>query len=124
MRIPSIKQSDERIGFRRFEFHVIAVEIEALRVFASTDAANRAILRSAVIQADLLVAVGVVDRSDQDDQIAEKRPKVADCDAPRQMKRRLLTFDFASVNVGLNEYDGLAGGARLLRPRDRRIGED
>src|SRR5215831_18093051 len=113
MRVPSIKQSDERVGFRRFELHVIAVEIEALRVFARAHAAYRAVLRSAVIQADLLVAVGVVDRSDQDDQIVEQRPEVADCDAPRQMKRRLLAFDFARVNVGLNEYDGLARGARL-----------
>src|SRR5215470_14388346 len=113
MRIPSIKQSDERVGFRRFELHVIAVEIEALRVFARTHAADRAVLRSAVIQADLLVAVGVVDRSDQDDQIVKQRPEVADCDAPRQMKRRLLAFDFTRVNVGLYEYDGLARGARL-----------
>src|SRR4030095_40530 len=115
MRIPTIKQSDERVGFRRFEFDVIAFEVEALRVFARPDAANRAILRSAVIQADLLVAVGVVDRSDQYDQIVEHRPQVADCDAPRQMKRRLLAFDFTRVNVGLNEYDGLARIARLSR---------
>src|SRR5215510_5844432 len=120
MWIPTVEQADERVGFRRFELHVIAVEIEALRVFARTDAANWTILRGAVIQAELLVAVGVVDRSDQDDQIVEQRPQVAGCDAPRQMKRRLLAFDFTRVNVGLNEYDGLAGGAPLLRPSNRR----
>src|SRR5215470_7147498 len=113
MRIPTIEQSDERVGFRRFEFDVIAVEIEALRVFVRTGVVDWAVLRSVVIRADLLVAVGVVDRSDQDDQIVEQRPQVADCDAPRQIKRRLLAFYFTRVNVGLNEYDGLARGARL-----------
>src|SRR5262245_47987389 len=113
MRIPSIKQSDERVGFRRFELYVVAIEVEALRVFARTDAADWTVLRSAVIKADLLVTVGVVDRSDQDDQIVEQRPQVADCDPPRQMKRGLLAFDFTRVNVGLNKYDGLARGARL-----------
>ena len=113
MRIPSIKQSDERVGFRRFELDVIAVEIEALRVFARTDAADWAVLRSAVIQADLLVAVGVVYRSDQDDQIVEQWSQISGRYAPRQMQRRLLTLDFTCVNVCLNEYDRLAGGARL-----------
>src|SRR5262245_56881550 len=102
MRVPSIKQSDERVGFRSFELHVIAVEIEACRVFARTDAADRAILRSAVIETDLLVAVGVVDRGYQYDQIVEQGTQVADCDPPRQMERRLLAFDLPRMNVGLN----------------------
>src|SRR5215470_3836020 len=115
MRIPSIKQSDERVGFRRFELHVIAVEIEALRVFARTDAADWTVLRGAVIQADLLVTVRVVDRSDQDDQIVEQRPQVAGSDPPRQVNRRVDAVDFTHVNRALNEYAPPARSARLSR---------
>src|SRR5262249_7592059 len=121
---PAVEQSDERVGLRRFELHVIAVEIEALRVFARPDSADRAVLRGAGVQAELLIAVGVVNWGDQNDQAAEQRLQIAARNAPGEMKYRLFDLGFAGMNSSLNEDDRFAGSFRLQRPRDGRIGED
>jgi hypothetical protein len=117
-RIPSLEHVvHEAARLRRLEFHVVAVEVEALRVLANAFAGGRADLRLAMLGRDALVAVGVVDRGDEDDhpvaQLAMRRDQVA-----QQHQRGFFAFDFAGVNVGHDEDDRQLRRSRNVRPQD------
>ena len=67
VRVVVVHQLDDRARFGRVELHVVAIEVEALRVRALPLSAHRPVLRAAVVEREPLVAVGVVDRRDQED---------------------------------------------------------
>lgn len=58
-------QPRERPRLRQIELHVVAVEIEPLRVRALALATDGPVLPSPVREAEALVPVGVVDRRDR-----------------------------------------------------------
>ena len=111
MRVPAVEQADERKGLGRFHLDVIAVQIQSAGIFADAHAANRAILVRAVMDADFLVAVGVVNGRDENDELVQQGLKVTEEDAPGNLLHGLLALDLARVDVGHDEDDRLAGGA-------------
>ena len=62
VRVVVVHQLDDRAALGRVELHVIAIEVEALRVRPLPLTAHRAVLRSAVVEREPLIAVRVVDR--------------------------------------------------------------
>ena len=65
LRIVRIEQGDQRARFGRLELHVVAVQVEPLRVGALAHAPHRPVLQRPIGELDPLVAVGVVNRRDQ-----------------------------------------------------------
>src|SRR2546430_1382481 len=124
MWVPAIEQPRKRLSFRRLELHVIAVKVEPLRVLTHAHPAERTVLRGSILYVDLLVAVRVVDRRDQDNQFVEQRAHVAKHNAPGHVLHRLLAFDFAGVNVREDEDYRFTRSSRIARLRNWRITED
>ena len=123
-RVPAIEDiRDQAARFRRLEFHVVAIQVEALRVLAHADAVRRTVLRLAILGRDLLVAVGVVDRRDEDRhraaQFARRRDEIA-----QQHLRRFFSFNLAGMNVRHDEDDRQTGGMRGARIDDARRAGD
>ena len=103
MRIPAIEQPHKRLSLRGLELHIIAVQIHPLRVLADTYAAERAVLRGAILNVDLFIAVRIVDRCYQDNQPVEQRAHVAKNDTPCHVLHSFLSFDFTGVDVRKDE---------------------
>ena len=87
VRIPVGEELDERARLGGLELHEIAIEVEAVGVFARADARERPELRGPVIEADALVAVRVIEGRDEDDHPGEQRTQIADREAPRDDER-------------------------------------
>ena len=98
-------------SFWRVELHVIAIEVEPLRVGALALAAHRAVLRAAVVEREALVAVGVVDRRDQEDHRLQPVVVPARGEVAQQHLRAFLALHFAAVDVALDVDAQLAGAA-------------
>ena len=75
-RIPAVEHvGDQAARFGGLELHVVPVEIETLRVLPNADAVRGTVLRRPVLGIDLLIAVGVVDRSDENDHLIAQRSR-------------------------------------------------
>ena len=97
--------------FGRVELHVIAIEVEPLRVGTLALSAHRPVLRAAVVEREPLVAVGVVDRRDQEDHRLQPVVVPARGEVAQQHLRAFLALDFAAVDVAL-DVDAQLAGAR------------
>ena len=75
--IPAVHQPDERARFGALELHVIAVQVEPASVFANPDTRFGPVLLGAILDVDPLVAVGVVDGRDQNDELLQQRSQIA-----------------------------------------------
>ena len=115
VRVVLREQAGQRARLGGLELRVVAVEIEVLGVRALSHAADRAELASAVPDAHPFVAVGVVDRVDEQDDVLEPAGALALGDRTQQPEARLLAFHLACVDVALDEDAGLPGGQHLLR---------
>ncbi len=104
----------------RVELHVIAIQVEPLRVGALALAAHGAVLRAAVVEREALVAVGVVDRRDQEDHRLQPVVVPARGEVAQQHLRAFLALHFAAVDVALDVDAQLAGASHRLRRRARR----
>jgi hypothetical protein len=104
VRIVVVHQLDERLRLRRVELHVVAVDVQVLRVGARAHPVDRAVLALPVVQRELFVAVGVVDRRDEEDHRVEPRRVPPERQLAQQDLRRLLALDLAGVHVGLDVH--------------------
>ncbi len=96
---------DEAGELRALELHGVAVEVQVLAVVADARTLLRADLAHAVARVHLVVAVGVEDRGDeQDDPVEIGRFGVED-DVAGQHQGRFLALDLAGVDVGLDVDD-------------------
>jgi hypothetical protein len=105
-----------------------SVEVEALGVGALAHALGRADLPRAVVLGDALVAVGVVDRREDEHGAGEQGAVLGGLrrrqDVARQHGQGLLAADLAGVDVAEGEEDHLAGLLGLLGRAHRRVGDD
>src|SRR6185295_5225590 len=124
MRVPPVEQADERVGFSGFQFHIISIEVESPGILSRANSRNGSVLRGPVVQADLLIPISVINRSNQNYEPLEERFKISRQEASREVQHRLLAFDFTRMDVGHNEDDGFAGGSRFARIRDGWIGKN
>ena len=58
-----IQRFDQSTNFGRFQFHVIAVQVHAFSIFARAYAADGAILRGAIVQAEFFVTISIINGS-------------------------------------------------------------
>ena len=117
VRIPVVQQLHERARLGGLELHEVAIEIETVGVFARADAAERTELLRAMVEADALVAVRVVERRDDHDDARQHRSQIADREPPGDDERGFLPFHLARVDVGQHEH---ARAARCGAPRPHR----
>ena len=115
VRIVVAQQARQRSRFGRLELHVIAIEIEILRVRPTPDAADRAVLQRTLAESDALVAVGVVDRRDEQHERVEPGGMLPVDDLAQQDLQRFLALDFAGVDVALHVDAGQTARAHGLR---------
>jgi hypothetical protein len=101
--IPAGEEPDKGPCFRRLELHEVTIQIEPLRVLACADTANRAVLLRAMVQAESLVAIGVVDRGEEPDCRSTERLQVPKSRAAGEVQYGLLSLDLAGVDVGHHE---------------------
>ena len=102
LRVVVVHQLHERARLGGLQLHVVPVEIEVLRVGALPLSRHRAILPAAVGQAHLLVAVGVVDRLDDEDHGLQPVGVLAFGELAKEDQRRFLALDLAGVDVPLD----------------------
>ncbi len=121
VRIPPGHQLHQRSRFATLQLHVVAIEVETLRVLSRADTGHWAVLRGAVLDAHLLVAVGVVVGGDQHDQLPGQRLQIARHETAREHQDGFLALDFAGVNVGLHEDQRPVQLVRRFRRRHLRI---
>ena len=124
VRVPVVQQLHERARLGGLELHEVAIEIEAVGVLARADAAERAELLRAVVEADALVAVRVVERRDDHDDARQHRSQVADREPPGDDERGFLPLHFARVDVGQHEHARAARAARIGGVHDGRRCQD
>ena len=74
--------SHQAVDFRRLELHSISIQIEVLPVISDPDALLGTDLSWAVLRADLVVAVGVEDGHEEDDETIEVVGSLAVQDVP------------------------------------------
>ena len=99
VRIVLGQQPGHGARFRRLQLGAVTVEVEVLRVVALAHASHRAMLRTAVAHVHPLVAVGVVDRRDEQHDILEPTGALAPGQRTQQPERGFLTLDLAGVDV-------------------------
>src|SRR5579885_1642017 len=87
-----------------FQLHEVAVEVEALGVGAGADALGAALV-GAVGLVDLLVAVGVEVRGEDQHQVLEQRPFLREGEVAGQHQQGLLAVHLAGVDVAHREDD-------------------
>ena len=110
-RVPLVEQLHQRPHLGAFQLDEIAVEVEAGRIGADADAVRRAVLLRPMLGIDLLVAVRVEIRAENDDEVLEQRLRRAEGDVPGEHLQRFLAVDLAGVDVGLGVDDELAGSS-------------
>jgi hypothetical protein len=115
VRIERVQQPHHRSRFRRVELHVVAVDVQPLRVRPRPLAADRPMLEAAAGERHPLVAIGVVDRVDQQDHGVEPVGVRAAREVAHECQRRLFAFHFAGVNVGLDVDPQLPARAHRRR---------
>ena len=91
----------QRPRLRRFQLHVVAVQVEVLRVAPRPHAADRTELVRPVVEGHPLVAVGVVDGSDEQDQRRAPLLVRAGHEVTQQHQQRFLAAHLAAVDVRL-----------------------
>ena len=102
VRIEVVEQPHHRPRLGRVELDVVAVDVEPLRVRTRALSADRAVLQAAADQRHALVAVGVVDRIDEQHHRAEPVGVGAAGDLAHEREHRLLAFHLTGVNVRLD----------------------
>ena len=90
---------------RALELHGVAVEVEVLAVVPDARALLGADLAPAVPGVHLVVAVGVEDRGDEEDDLVEIGELGVEEDVAGEHQRRFLALDLAGVDVGLEVDD-------------------
>ena len=106
-RVPAPEDvADEAPHLGALELHAVAVEVEVLAVVADARALVRAGLAHAVAGVHLVVAVGVEDRGDEQDDLVEVGQLGIQEDVPGEHQSRLLALDLSGVDVGLEVDDG------------------
>ena len=105
------EQADQGAGLGRLELHVVAVQVQVLGVGALAHSPNRAVLQRSIRELDALVAVGVVDRRDEQHQRVEPGGVLPARQPAQQHLHRFLPLHFAGVNVRLDVDADLAAGA-------------
>ena len=103
---------------------MVAIEVVALGVGALPLSGDGTVLAAAVVGGEALVAVGVVDRRDEQDHRLQPVGMLALGQFAQQDLRRLLALDLAGVDVGLDVDAQLAGlldrsGCRIRRADHR-----
>ena len=114
VRVVIVHQLDDRPAFGGIELHVIAIEVEALRVRPLTLTAHRAVLRPAVVQREPFIAVGVVDRSHEQHHGLQPVSVLAQSQFAEEDLGVLLSLDFSRVDVALNVDPQLASAPDCL----------
>jgi hypothetical protein len=95
VRIVLREKTGERARLRRLHLGVVAVQVEVLRIGALPHPAHGAELAAPVADAHPLVAVGVVDRVDEQHHVLQPRGPLAPGDRPQQPQRGFLALDLA-----------------------------
>ena len=93
--------ADQRPRLRRLQLHVVAVQVEPLRVAPRAHAADRAELVRPIVEGHPLVAVGVVDGGDEQDQRRQPLLVRAGHEVAQQHQQRFLAANLAAVDVRL-----------------------
>ena len=88
---------------------MIAVEVESLRIRSRAHPADRSELEWPVALREALVAVGVVDRCDEEGQRRQPVVVLAGHQVAEQHQQRFLAAHLAAVNVGLQPHAGAVG---------------
>ena len=89
-------------------FHVIAVEIEILRIDAPSHL-FRTVLVYAIVLPGALMSINTKDRHKQQDRVIKKRLILfGDRNLAHQHQACILSVDLTGVNSTLNKYDGVA----------------
>ena len=112
---PRVKQFQPRLRFGCIRFQVITVEVEIL----GSDPPShflRSLLVDPIVRAEALVAVDIVDRDDEEDNVVEERRfGFCDCDITQEHEARVFAVDLAGVDAVLNQKYRLVALRRLLR---------
>ena len=112
VRQPVLPQLQPCAHLRRIGFHVVAVEVEVLRLAAEAHAV-RAVLVDAVVRRGILVAVHAEHRDvDQHHMVEQVRDLAGDRDIAQQHQPGVLALDLAGVDAGLQQHHGFVRGAR------------
>ncbi len=105
-RVPAPENvADEAAHLRALELHGVPVEVEVLAVVADARAFLRADLAHAVPRIHLVVAVGVEDGRDEEDDPVEVGELGIEDDIAGEHQRRFLALDLSRVDVGLEIDD-------------------
>ena len=123
-RVPAREERGQGAAFNAFQFHEVAVQVEAAPILARADATDRAVLLRTVVEADFLVAIRVVVRREQPDGLWQQFLQVADREPSREVEDRLLAFDLAGMDVRHDEHHRPAAGPCRLGRCRRRIADD
>ncbi|MCU0244187.1 MAG: hypothetical protein MUE80_05505 [Acidobacteria bacterium] len=124
-RVPAPQDvADEAAHLGALELHAVAVEVEVLAVVTDARALLGAVLAHAVAGVHLVVAVGVEDGGDEQDDLVEVGPFGVEEDVPGQHERGLLALDLSGVDIGLDVDDDAVVVAEEERIVRQRVADD
>ncbi len=114
VRQPPVPQLQESARLRRIGLQVIAIQIQVLRLRAPAHLLG-SVLIDAVVKAEALMAVGVVNRDDQHHGAVEQRRfALGDHHVAQQRQAGIFAIHLAGVDGVLNEHNGTV---RLVQRR-------
>ena len=115
VRVVPGQQRRHRTGFGCLELGAVAVQVQPLRILALTHPPYGAELTAAVGHGHAFVAIGVVDRVDQEDHRVQPRIALTLGDGSKEPEQRFFSLHLAGVDVALDIDAGLLGRFHLLR---------
>jgi hypothetical protein len=89
--------------------------------FSLAHASGGPVLFGAVVDIDLVVAVGVIDGRHQKHHLVQKPSQIPNRDISHQMQHGLFSLDLSGMDVCHDKDNGLAAGGRIERRRHGRL---
>ena len=109
MRVGFVDQANECSGFRCFEFHEVAVEIESLRICTAAHDVG-ANLPGAIVWSHLVVGIGAVVGNEQQDVFLQPFRIRIKSEFANHLQQCFFAGTFATVNVAQDQDDVLSVG--------------
>ena len=110
--LPPVDEGCQSDSLHGVQLEVVAVEVETGDCCPEAHSTDGSMLIGPVGRGDVFVAVGVVDRREEDDACIEQVGVSAEHDVTENHHRRGLAVDLSRMNAALDQHDGLAGGMR------------